>query len=92
MYRLKRSKRSLGPREGGESVIFTGAQDSKGSQKSEIYLILGPKRVEFLKILGPLLKFRYESGARSRKKTGANRAVERMMDFTQGPVKFYNMT
>jgi hypothetical protein len=30
-----------GRREGGEAVIFAGARDSKGAQKSEIDLILG---------------------------------------------------
>jgi hypothetical protein len=58
--------------EGEEPLIFTEAQNSKAAQKSEIYVIIllfwDQKTVEFLQILGPVLKFRDESGARKSQK------------------------
>lgn len=53
-----------------EPIIFTGAWDLKGSQKSKIYLILGldllflgQEKVEFLKILGPVWRTDFFKGA-----------------------------
>jgi hypothetical protein len=58
-----------------EPVIFSGARDLKGAQKTKIYFILSHiflfwdlKNVEFLKIWGPASKSRYEFGAQKGQK------------------------
>jgi hypothetical protein len=81
-------KYSQGRREGVEQVIFAGARDSKGAQKSEIDLILGhilvffgPEKCGSPQIWNPALKSRYKFGAQKGQKIFIGAPI-----FLPGPV------